>query len=481
MFFKAIFKKVLQFCLVFLSLFFITSGFWISKTFNKPSFEQILYHLQFGIDGLIDINSIFMKEFLLYCVLRSVILSFIFIYFDVLKSIFINLILQKPYTLLVISLFIFFYKIGLPNHIKKIVSNDDYFSKHYIDPRNVQIESSKQKKNLILIYAESLENTFSNVSIMGEDTLSAISIPEIGGVSFKNYKQVPGTNWTIAGIVSTQCGLPLKAVLGNIYDRNAFSEFTSFLPNAVCLGDILKKEGYKNIFVQGYNNTFSGIGNFFINHGYDNLYALEEIIASGDIKIKSMQSFGNGIHDQDVLEFAKITIDKHEKESTPYNITILTLDMHVPDGTPHIECGYKDKPQLSRAALCTSEKLANFVNYIKAKGYLKNTNLVIVGDHLFMGASFDKEKNRVIFNRFISEDTLIPNRDEIVHFDLFPSILYSMGFATKGCRLGLGYSGFGECLQPGENRIKEMQDKLLNYSKKYFNLWKNDKNKQEVK
>ena len=35
-----------------------------------------------------------------------------------------------------------------------------------------------------------------------------------------------------------------------------------FLPNAMCLGEILKEGNYKNIFISSPNLSFSGTGNF---------------------------------------------------------------------------------------------------------------------------------------------------------------------------------------------------------------------------
>ena len=86
---------------------------------------------------------------------------------------------------------------------------------------------------------------------------------------------------------------------------------------------------------------------------------------------------------------------------------------------------------------------------MKKSGYLKNTNVVILGDHLFM-ASSRKQKSlhfaneRYIFNRFFTEDKLVKNRDEMLSFDMFPTILYSLGFSFERGQLGLGYSGYGE-------------------------------------
>ena len=62
--------------------------------------------------------------------------------------------------------------------------------------------------------------------------------------------------------------------------------------------------------------------------------------------------------------------------------------------------------------------------------------------------------------------------EEILGFDLFPTILEFIGFDVDGDRLGLGYSGFsaGKIL-PAENRKQEFEKHLMNYSQSYLELW----------
>ena len=76
------------------------------------------------------------------------------------------------------------------------------------------------------------------------------------------------TNWTIAGIVSSQCGLPLKPIsILNTQKKGKHQKhifgLKAFLPNAKCLGDILKENDYKSIFINAVSLDFVGMGLFF--------------------------------------------------------------------------------------------------------------------------------------------------------------------------------------------------------------------------
>ena len=113
--------------------------------------------------------------------------------------------------------------------------------------------------------------------------------------------------------------------------------------------------------------------------------------------------------------------------------------------------------------------------------YLKDTNVVILGDHLAMeNPVYDKletVKERHIFNRFISNKSITKNREEVLHFDMFPTILEFVGFKVESGKLGLGFTAISKDADlPPENEYEEMNEDLLNQSDDYLNLWKQRKN-----
>jgi phosphoglycerol transferase len=67
-----------------------------------------------------------------------------------------------------------------------------------------------------VIYVESLEQGYSSKAVFGHDLLEPLN--GLQGSSFADYQQVPGTGWTIAAIVATQCGVPLERM--TIFDGN---------------------------------------------------------------------------------------------------------------------------------------------------------------------------------------------------------------------------------------------------------------------
>ena len=45
-------RALLRFLLYFLSFFLVCFAFWTSDNFGEPPLDQVLYHLQFGMDLL---------------------------------------------------------------------------------------------------------------------------------------------------------------------------------------------------------------------------------------------------------------------------------------------------------------------------------------------------------------------------------------------------------------------------------------------
>jgi phosphoglycerol transferase len=81
--------------------------------------------------------------------------------------------------------------------------------------------------------------------------------------------------------------------------------------------------------------------------------------------------------------------------------------------------------------------------------------------------------DRSIFNLFIAKDLPRKNRETLVHFDLFPTILDFIGIHVQNARMGLGYSGFSQTNPRLDlHRLMDMRRDLPHPSPLYFALWK---------
>ncbi|MDI1308164.1 MAG: sulfatase-like hydrolase/transferase [Methylotenera sp.] len=483
----------IRFLTYLLAFFLCAIALWVSSNFGEPSLEQVLYHVQFGMEGLVDTDTALIESFLKWCVALPVGLSLLLVFVEYSIALFIThgsthwltrparaanihavkifysfINLRAPLYTLVAAVTYFCIQFSVTAFVHNQFGKN-YFAQHYVYPAKVKVELIKPK-NLVLIYVESLEDSYKDPKIFGKNLVA--SLDHIKGTSFESFKQAPGTGWTIAGITSTQCGLPLKSV--SLYDGNNQGEnIRSFLPNAVCLGDILHNAGYHNVYMGGDALAFSGKGKFFQDHHYDEVYGREEL--KGNRKKSEMNYWG--LYDDDLFKLVKQKLVELHKGKKPFNLTFTTIDTHGPKGHFSKYCrahGIKDFPGIVE---CTSNQVAEFVQFMKVNGYLKNTNVVILGDHLAMenpvSDKLEKIKERHVFNRFISNKPVLKNRDAVLHFDMFPSILELIGFKVEGGKLGLGYSAISKNTDlPLETEYEEMNENLLNQSDEYLELWK---------
>ena len=127
----------------------------------------------------------------------------------------------------------------------------DLIEKEYVDPSTANIIFPEEKRNLIYIYLESMENTFSSKENGG--MYRENRIPELTEIAKNNTNfshtdnlggalDLKGTHWTIAAMVSHTAGIPLKISIGD----NDYGNHSTFLPGAYTLGEVLEQNGYKN-------------------------------------------------------------------------------------------------------------------------------------------------------------------------------------------------------------------------------------------
>ena len=267
---------------------------------------------------------------------------------------------------------------------------DPDFAAYYKEPSK---KIDNPRLNLVYIYGESLERTY-----FDNDAFPNLT-PELGalknqGLDFSHTMQLPGTDYTIAGMVASQCGIPLFAP----FEGNASASMSSFFPQNICLGDILKNSGYENYFMLGANLRFAGKDVFLKSHGFDHLYGSEELKTT-----VADPAYRNdwGFYDDTVLDETWKKFEELSRAGKRFSLFALTVDTHHPDGFVSRTCkrqGYdidgKNNKSFS-AVTCSQEHIAALIEKIKASPYFKNTVIVVSSDHLAMKNSAWDELNKL--------------------------------------------------------------------------------------
>lgn len=326
------------------------------------------------------------------------------------------------------------------------------------------------RRNLVMVYAESLETTYGPPAFQ-ERLLAPLDLPGLRSVSFEEFRQFSGTGWTIAGIVSSQCGLPLKA-LGVVGENDLGELAAQFMPGARCLGDVLKAHGYRNVFLGGASARFAGKGEFLRAHGYEQVSGREEWLARNPRY--PMNEWG--LNDDDLMDQALDTLQALAAQDQPFNLTLLTVGMHMPKGFLAPRCP-KTFGDFRDSVACTASLVSDFVWKAHARGLLEDTTVVIMGDHLSMRNEFtprlEATGQRFIFNRIVNPATLLKNRALIDHFDMLPTVLTALGFELEGNgRFALGCSALGKVKCHTLAEDPQLNAKLRMHSQYYDALWR---------
>lgn len=365
---------------------------------------------------------------------------------------------EKHYLFICIFLFIFssyisFDKVGLFEYLSTQIATSTFIEENFVDPNDVLITFPEEKRNLVYIYVESLESTYFSSEMGGVQTENLMpNLTELSNqyINFSNNSfiggaiSVPGVTWTIGGMVAQTAGIPLKLPING----NAYGKFSSFLPGAYTLGDILEKEGYNQMFMMGSDAIFGGRDSYLKSHGNFMIYDYYKAIEKG--KIASDYYVWWGYEDNKLFEYAKEEISNLASKEQPFNFSMLTVDTHFPDGYLSDECEKKFDKNLSNVVYCTDRKLGDFVNWLQEQDFYENTSIVIAGDHVSMDGNYfanvDKNYERTTFNLFInSKVSAIKEKNRLFStMDLFPTTLASLGVEISGNKIALGTNLFSE-------------------------------------
>lgn len=491
-------KKIGTILIVLLTTVIIIGADFYKKNFAEQNFEVLLYNLlnDHGKANyeivLIGIKQCLWKVILLFTILYTP------IYIKTSKKFLISIKFKKkkkdikiyPFNkkkyMLIIFIFSIIFglaKIGIFSYLTEQIFRTKIFDQEYINSKEVEISFPDKKRNLIYIFVESMEPSLASKEEGGawEYTL----IPELVNLAneniyFSNNEKlggalsVHGTTWTIAGMVAQTAGIPLKVGANG----NTYLGYSSFLPGAYTLGDILEKEGYNQEVIFGSDATFGGRKEYFQTHGNYKIFDYNTALEQG--KMSEEDKVWWGFSDDDLFEWSKEEILKLASEEKPFDFILLTADTHFMDGYLSENADIIYDNQYENVFAYSSKIVCKFIKWIQEQDFYDNTTIVIVGDHIGMQTEFyenhihDKDYTRTVYNVFINSAISAKNNKnrQFSTLDIFPTVLASMGAKIDGERLGLGtnlFSGKNTLIEEiGYKRFDKELSRRSNYYNKYL-------------
>lgn len=464
---------------MYLFLFFLSSAIffsarWAFDYFGLSCFEQIPFHLKVSLEGT---NKEFIFDWFKMCGTKSVLLCFllyIFTYVPLLSA------HVYAYTLLICILLIVAagLQVGFFEWIMNQFRKTNLYEKYFVDTKDVHLTFPEKKRNLIVIYVESLETTYTSKKNGGnypKDLIPELSSLANDYINFSHQKKlggaqmVAGTGWTTGGLVASSAGVGLTVPLSS----KRFTKDAPFLSQIKSLGDILEEQGYNQELCIGSDASFGGRRNYFSQHGN---YTIWDTHSAKDYLPENYQVFW-GYEDKKLFEFAKKEITRLSQLDAPFNFQCLTVDTHHPKG--YLDENAKEiyPERLSNIIRFESHLIGEFIEWIQDQPFYNNTSIVITGDHTSMAAqyinhTYDKNYQRTTLNVFInsSQKPFKEKNRQFTSFDLFPTILSSLGVKIEGERLGFGTNLFSKKKTLVERMpIKKFDQELRKQSSYYKN------------
>lgn len=440
-----------------LSVLLALSVRWMFATWTNLSMDELVYHLTAPLDGT---NTDMIWDYVRVCAVPTILVIFFLILILIAwrkkekVHLFRGIINLVALVGIIVMLGYTWTELGVGDYLKDQNTESKFIGDEYVDPTDVEVVFPEQKRNLIYIFLESMETTYSDVDDGG--AFDENVIPELTEIAQTNEDfsgadpklnggySLAGTTWTMGAMFAQTSGLPLNISIS----ANDMDTQDSFFPGVTTLGDILSDAGYTQTLLIGSEAQFGGRKLYFQEHGNyemeDYSYAIENGLIPSDYKVWW------GYEDQKLFEFAKEKLLQLSQGDEPFNLTMLTVDTHFEDGYVCEQCPTEYDTQYSNVMACSSRQVGEFLKWIQQQDFYENTTIVISGDHPTMDSDYcaeiDQEGNydRRVFTAYINAAAYAQDQQERTYstFDNFPTTLAALGVQIDGDRLGLGTNLF---------------------------------------
>mgnify|MGYP002309995607 FL=1 len=440
-----------------LSVLLALSVRWMFATWTNLSMDELVYHLTAPLDGT---NTDMIWDYVRVCAVPTILVIFFLILILIAwrkkekVHLFRGIINLVALVGIIVMLGYTWTELGVGDYLKDQNTESKFIEDEYVDPTDVEVVFPEQKRNLIYIFLESMETTYSDVddggafdeNVIPELTEFAQTNEDFSGADPKlnGGYSLAGTTWTMGAMFAQTSGLPLNISIS----ANDMDTQDSFFPGVTTLGDILSDAGYTQTLLIGSEAQFGGRKLYFQEHGNyemeDYSYAIENGLIPSDYKVWW------GYEDQKLFEFAKEKLLQLSQGDEPFNLTMLTVDTHFEDGYVCEQCPTEYDTQYSNVMACSSRQVGEFLKWIQQQDFYENTTIVISGDHPTMDSDYcaeiDQEGNydRRVFTAYINAAAYAQDQQERTYstFDNFPTTLAALGVQIDGDRLGLGTNLF---------------------------------------
>jgi phosphoglycerol transferase len=243
---------------------------WVKNTFDNVNMDLIIFNLLSPLD-LTRCGSRIRNSFIEQVLSPTVVTLILFIYLFKKYNFYLSIkkfsIKLKIWIMYILFAFLIFFILlkyfSLIEYVGQQRNRTEIYSKYYINPDKIKFKFPEKKRNLIIIFLESIESSYLSKKeggLFDENLIPELTELARGNINFSNSNniggslQIKGVGWTIGALVGYLSGIPLTIpIQGNEYGKHL-----KFLPGITTLMDILNKYGYRQVYMIGSDKKFAG-------------------------------------------------------------------------------------------------------------------------------------------------------------------------------------------------------------------------------
>lgn len=386
--------------------------------------------------------------------------------------------------LLIVSAALFSAQTHFVHYVDMKLGRSNIYDNHYIAPESDKIVFPENKRNLIYIFLESIENTYASKEAGGDmdrnyiaqltelakdkDSVNFSNTDKLGGASVF----VPSISYTQGSTVAQTSGIALNTQISQFYTEPEY-------PTTIRLEDILHDNGYEQIYIEGSKGEFSLYDKYVGRYENSKVFDRKAAVDQGYFDDDPEYIWKWGIEDRKLIEITKQLITESSQKGKPFFVTMYTMDTHTfESGHRCPNCDSSIVNDYLASVDCTSRQIAEFVNWIKQQPFYENTTIILVGDHLgnekTTRVDIDEDYVRTTYNCIINpaKKPVSTQNRKFSSLDMFPTTLSAIGAEIKGDRLALGTDLFSStetlCEELGEEEYKLQLERTSDYYKEVF-------------
>ena len=351
---------------------------------------------------------------------------------------------------------------GLWDYLSNRFRPSEMLDRQYVEASEATYAMPGAKRNLVLVVSESLERTYGDRTLFGEDLIPELTRLAAAHPGFRGQIEVNGTDNTISAITAMLYGVP-RLLVGregwhNQVWGNMFSGSTSIL-------HVLHRHGYRFVHLQGGSARFADTAALYEDFPDDT-----QVIDFDDLRhdpdYRRLEAAGQhydwGVNDRILLKHARRQYGRLVADGRPFVLVISTIDTHY-DG--YVEGQRTEANQMKTdyvACVRTQSRLlGEFADWLERQPSASETVLAIIGDHYVMRnyvgatrmwlltngttvpAAAGKPPQRTVFSCLVNDapPSAPPSRERLfASFDWAPTLLEAVGVRWPSRRFGVGVS-----------------------------------------